>query len=65
MELGDDPDLTTAAAFRPRARGQVAAAAVGIIIGALGALGATLILALSDGIVIIPKNGTIPHGTVI
>ncbi|MCY7301468.1 MAG: SpoIIE family protein phosphatase [Thermoleophilia bacterium] len=48
MELGDDPDLTTAAAFRPRARRRVAAAAVGIIIGALGALGATLILALSD-----------------
>jgi len=57
VELGDDPDLTTAAAFRPRARGQGAAAAVGITIGALGALGATLVLALSDNIAYAPLVG--------
>ena len=50
MEFSSDGDLTTAAAFRPRARGQVGATAVGIIIGALGVLGATVILALSDDI---------------
>ncbi len=57
MELSDHPDLTTAAAVRPRARGQVAATAVGIIIGALGVLGATLILALSDDVGYAPLVG--------
>jgi len=54
MELVEDADLTTAGQFRPRARGEVAAVAVGVIIGALGVLGATVILAFSDDLLYAP-----------
>lgn len=59
MDFGDDVDLTTGGEFRPPARGEVASVAVGVIIGALGALGATLILALSDHIVYAPLVGAV------
>ena len=57
VELGDDADLTAANDFRPRARGEIAAVAVGVVIGALGVLGATVILALSDDISYAPLVG--------
>ncbi|MEO5634627.1 SpoIIE family protein phosphatase [Gaiella sp.] len=57
MELGDDADLTEAGDFRPRARSAVTAMSVGVIIGAVGVLGATLVFALSGNVVYAPLIG--------
>jgi len=57
VELGEHADLTAAGEFRPRARSEAAAVVVGAIIGALGVLGAALILALSDDIGYAPLVG--------